>query len=174
MTRINKGAPKRSEDRARSRQEAERLRFERQKLHEEHLRAELRDIYITHREIATLFFKVFLYASLASGALGSLFITIGLSHETRETRIFETLVAIVGLYSALFFALSQRFVYKAFKQSRKLYLYPARQVLGLPKFPNREGLLLRRRLEGKFVAMTVVVHLFYITAWALLLTYALK
>jgi hypothetical protein len=119
--------------------------------------------------VISLFFKIFLYASLAAGALGSLYITINLSSESDQVKFFSFAVSVIGECTAVFFSVCQRLSFVAFLTSRNLYLYPIRRELGMPDIPDDQFRWKRKRLEQTINLMLALAHSFYVLLWACLL-----
>lgn len=142
-----------------------RFAFERKKLQQENLRAELRDSYAFYREAIALLLRVFFYGGLAFAAIASAYITLYNGYQLQQTEFARKVVAMVGLGTAVFFLIAQMLAYTSYDTSRRLYLYPYRELLGLPVSPPGVNRDRRKRLEGRVAVLLVAVHVIYVLMW---------
>ena len=144
-----------------------RFAFERKKLREDNLRAELRDSYVFYRETVALLLRVFFYGGLAFTAIASVYISLYNGYQLPQTEFARKVVSMVGLGTAMFFLIAQMLAYTSYDTSRKLYLYPYREALGLPVSPPGVDRERRKRLEGRVAVLLVAVHVLYVLLWGL-------
>jgi len=149
---------------------------EKARIEAENLRADIRDAYIFLRDALALVLRVYFYSNVVFGAMLWLYLSYLDKLSMGKER---TLIAFAGIVVSVFFIMAIRLSIAAYRFSRKQYLYPARDALGVTKTPGgidpeaREAK--RIRLENWVFFLLYLTNVVYILIWIWVLwAYQLK